>query len=81
MALTIFFGLMNVGAINAYVIYNANMKRLQKETVERRHFLKDLALGLVMPQIQKRSSITTLPRFIRSKMFQILGKEEITERS
>lgn len=79
--LTIFFGLMNVGAINAYVIYNANMKRLQKETVERRHFLKDLALGLVMPQIQKRSSITTLPRFIRSKMFQILGKEEITERS
>ncbi|KAH9632255.1 hypothetical protein HF086_002890 [Spodoptera exigua] len=63
--LTIFFGLMNVGAINAYVIYNANMKRLQKETVERRHFLKDLALGLVMPQIQKRSSITTLPRFIR----------------
>lgn len=64
--LTIFFGLMNVGAINAYVIYKANMRRLQKETDERRHFLKDLALSLVIPQIQKRSSITTLPRHIRS---------------
>lgn len=79
--LTIFFGLMNVGAINAYVIYNANMKRLQKETVERRQFLKDIALGLVLPQIQNRSSITTLPKLIRTKMSQILGKEEITDRS
>lgn len=76
--LTIFFGLMNVGAINAYVIYNANMTRLQKETIARRNFLKEIAISLVKPQIEKRSSITTLPRHIRNRMFQVLGREEST---
>lgn len=76
--LTLFFGLMNVGAINAYVIYNANMICLQTQTIVRRTFLKDLALSLIKPQIEKRSSITSLPRHIRNRMFQILGGEEGT---
>lgn len=74
--LTIFFGLLNVGGINAYVIYNANMTRLQQDTIERRNFLKELALSLVKPQIEKRTSITTLPKHIRNRMFQVLGREE-----
>lgn len=53
--LVLFYGLLKVSGINAYVIVKAKKKEHSGAVmVQRRIALKDLALSLVMPQIKKR---------------------------
>ncbi|CAH2099388.1 unnamed protein product [Euphydryas editha] len=66
--LVLFYGLLNVSGINAYVIVKANKEHSGAVMVQRRIALKDLALSLVMPQIKKRSSVPNLSSYIKTKI-------------
>lgn len=62
--LTIFFHVMNVGAVNAINIYRANKN---DENISRRTFLKELAYQLMEPAIRRRVAMDTLPKEIRRR--------------
>jgi hypothetical protein len=50
--LTLFFSLLNVGAISAYIIYKNN----NNSSIKRRNFLKEISKQLITPYINKSSS-------------------------
>ncbi|XP_046684739.1 uncharacterized protein LOC124370490 [Homalodisca vitripennis] len=66
---TVFGGLLNVGAINAQVIYKNNTNDLKK----RRIFLSDLAKVLIKPHMIRRGSIVTLPTDLQGKIRCLTG--------
>lgn len=55
--LVIFFQVMNIAALNSYIVY----KFYPKNEVSRREFLKMLALSLMKPHLQMRANIINLP--------------------
>lgn len=63
--LTIFFSLMNIGGINSYVIYKTNTQQTRHD-IQRRIFLKQLGIDLVMPHIMTRLSVPNLPPDLRT---------------
>jgi hypothetical protein len=77
--LVIFYGLLNVGGINSYVIVKSNREQSGAMVGERRNELKELAKGLVMPLIHRRMYITNLPQAIKMKIQLILGLGENSE--
>ncbi|XP_017781814.1 PREDICTED: uncharacterized protein LOC108566449 [Nicrophorus vespilloides] len=62
--MVIFYNMLDVAAINAYIIYKANES---KEMKNRRHFIKTLALELTREHKRNRSTIQCLPRDIRKR--------------
>lgn len=70
--LTIFFCILNIGGINSQIIYTANTEH----KVERRIFLKDLALQLMKPHAQTRLSVPNLPVNLRTSVQKLVGTEE-----
>ena len=77
--LVLFFGLLNIGGINAYVIVKANKENRNEIMAPRRDCLKELALALVTPQISNRSFVVNLPAYIKKKINFILGDDVQTE--
>lgn len=71
--LTIFNGLLNVGAINAQIIYKANTN----EVILRRKFLAELARALAKPFLIKRSSIPHLSISLKQKIINVLGEKPV----
>ncbi|GBP09473.1 Dynactin subunit 4 [Eumeta japonica] len=71
--LVIFYGLLNVGGINAYVIVKANKEYSGATIGPRTNELKELANGLMMPLIQRRMYIVNLPQVIKINIKLILG--------
>lgn len=61
--LVLFYALLNVAGINAYVIFKAN---LENRSVIRREFLKNLALQLMKPLLIERSMTASLPSDIKA---------------
>lgn len=70
--LVTFYGLLNIGAINAYVIVKSN-DNSTRDKKPRRDYIKDLALQLTMPQIRKRANLPSIPRYIKEKINFILS--------
>lgn len=66
---TVFGGLLNVGAINAQIIFKNNTNIL----VQRRVFLTELAKELIKPHLSRRGSILTLPSNLREKIGRLTG--------
>lgn len=61
-SLCLFYGMINAAVINAWIIFNSNQQRRQQPQMERRLFMKELALQLVAPWAEERISIPTLQR-------------------
>ncbi|KAJ4442885.1 hypothetical protein ANN_04478 [Periplaneta americana] len=76
--LTVFFGLLNITAINSLVIYKTNNATSQGPII-RRSFLKELALGLVKNHLAHRLTLKNLPLEIRSTIRRMNGVEELTQ--
>lgn len=77
--LVLFYGLLNVGGINAYVIVKANKVNSGAVMVQRSIALKELALALVMPQIKKRSTVANLPKIFKTKIDCMLNADSNDE--
>lgn len=76
--LTVFFGLLNITAINSLVIYKSNNSTSQGHVI-RRSFLKELALALVKDHLAHRLTLKYLPLELRSTIRRLAGVEEQTQ--
>ena len=75
--LAIFFNILDVGALAAYLIYYENNNTLKKKTNQRRIFLHQLSEELVKPLIENRSSNKQIMRHHSTKnaIEDVLGVE------
>lgn len=71
--LTLFFHILNVGGVNALVIYKTNSKQ---NFVIRSDFIKELAFAMVRPQMEHRVSLDVMPREIKTREKMCLKIEE-----
>ncbi len=78
-SLTVFFGIMNIGPINAQIIYHKNTNTV----MPRRQFLKCLAFELMKPQLLKRAECDRLSFELRKMAAKVAGipevRREVTE--
>ena len=68
--MVVFYTMLNVGAINAQIVYlenNSNSQELRK----RRYFIKNLAKELVAEHVKKRSQITYLPVELNKRALEL----------
>ncbi|CAH2088897.1 unnamed protein product [Euphydryas editha] len=73
--LCIFFGLLNIGGLNAYIIHNA---MVPSDDSPRRDFIKSLAICLIKPHLHERISIRNIPQHIKSRIRNIVPELEPT---
>uniref|UniRef100_A0A1B6MIG5 PiggyBac transposable element-derived protein domain-containing protein n=1 Tax=Graphocephala atropunctata TaxID=36148 RepID=A0A1B6MIG5_9HEMI len=69
---TVFNGLLNVGAVNASIIFKANTK----SDLPRRKFLMELGRHLIRDHLLRRNEIKTLSIPTKQKIKNCLGKHE-----
>jgi hypothetical protein len=60
------YGIINIVAVNAFVIYAHNMCKVQPEKIKRKDFLHRIAHDLVTPFVTQRCKLSTLPRSIKT---------------
>lgn len=70
--LTIFYGILNMSAINGYIIYKKN----NNSNMKRRTFLKNLGLDLVREHLHHRKDVAQLPRLTRKRIKDFLGEPD-----
>jgi len=65
--MAMFYGMINIAAVNALVIYANNMRKDQPEKkIKRKYFLLRIAHDLVTPFVTQRYKLSTLPRNIKT---------------
>ncbi|XP_035222513.1 uncharacterized protein LOC118195324 [Stegodyphus dumicola] len=74
--LTIFFGLMNIAGINAFIIHYFNH---EQSNMKRKDFLKELSLALVKEHAVIRSKITSLPIALKTGVKRLAGVDVTNE--
>ena len=67
----IFYHLLNIAAINGFIIYCKN----GNEPIKRRIFLKKLCYQLVQDHLKNRATIGTLPKQLRQKLVKVTNAE------
>lgn len=65
--MTLFFSLLNIGAINSQIVYRSNTQI----TLSRRNYLTKLAKMLAQPQLKRRSSIPNLSLPLKQKIRRV----------
>ena len=70
--MVIFFNMLNIAGINAQVIFSANNPDTD---IRRRFFLRKMANGLIAPHLQRRASMTNLPRALKFRLQEMVGAE------
>ncbi|KAM3956969.1 piggyBac transposable element-derived protein 4-like [Aphomia sociella] len=73
--LCIFFGLLNIGGLNTYIIQKANFP---SDNFTRRDFIKTLAISLIYPHLHDRISLTNIPQHIKNRIRNIIPEVEPT---
>lgn len=66
--MVIFYSLINVTGINSYIIFGLNNPNTK---TGRRNFLETLSYDLIMPHLEKRAFILSLPRTLRLRLLEI----------
>lgn len=69
--LVIFFALLNIGGINAYIVYKGN----KNESLKRNDFLKMLAKGLLEDFLRARVYQENIPSTIRMRLSELMQVE------
>lgn len=67
--LTIFFSLLNIGALNSYIILRLNTD----EDIARRLYLKELAFELCRPFVEYRLTVQQTPWYVKSRIKDIFS--------
>lgn len=76
--LCFFYNMLNIAAINSYVIYNHNVTALKKKPVSRVKYMLTLHEQLTLPWQETRRSIPTLPRDLKECISNVLGEKTST---
>lgn len=63
--MALFYGMINIACINAYIIYVHNIVRKGEKTLNRKKFMKNLYTALTSPFMRKRLDAPTLKRYLR----------------
>jgi len=71
-----FFGILDISAVNSYVLFKWNANRDSWSNDARSKYLKNLALSLVKPFMEERVMNQHLPRELRSTIRVVLGMPE-----
>lgn len=72
--LRFFYGMLDAGGINSYVILKANFRRSK---LKRNYFLRNLSLQLVQPYVKRRlDEVKNLPQSLKVIMLHVLGVDE-----
>lgn len=74
--LVIFFSIMDMAGINAFILYNSNANN---KKIKRRIFLKNLAISLMRPFLAERANVTSLPVDIRASLAKYKSNEEVAK--
>jgi hypothetical protein len=64
--MAMFYGMANIAAVNALVIYANNMGKDQPGKIKRKCFLLRIARDLVTRFVTQRYKLSTLPRYIKT---------------
>lgn len=75
----VFFNLINISGINAYVLYKNDKK--DEKSFSRYNFLQKLAFQLIEPLLAKRMQFKQISTEVRSKCAKLLGLHPPTEES
>lgn len=73
----IFYNILNLCIINAYVIYVSNMVRQRQKSLKRRAFVQKLADDLIEPWLRERYETVTLRKNIKANIKDILQIENV----
>lgn len=65
--MTMFFSLLNIGAINSQIVYRSNTQI----ALSRRNYLTKLAKMIAQPQLERRSSIQNLSLPLKQKFRRV----------
>ncbi|CAH1959283.1 unnamed protein product [Acanthoscelides obtectus] len=79
--LCIFYGMINIASINAFVNNDHNMHKASKKPYNRRQFMIGLSRELMTPWMKHRIQMPSLQRSIRSTIGSILKVEPVQERA
>lgn len=71
-----FFGILDISAVNAFVIWKWNKDEPSYSNIARTNFLKQLAFSLTEPMMKQRAQNQHLPKELRSTIQNVLGIEE-----
>lgn len=66
--MVIFYSILNVAAINSFVVYNSNTPN---NNCTRRKFLRNLAFDLIEPHLRVRAQKENLPRTLKNRLREI----------
>jgi len=65
--MAMFYGMINIAAVNALVIYANNMRKDQPDNkIKRKYFMLRITHDLVIPFVTQRFKLSTLPRNIKT---------------
>nr|CAH7764650.1 unnamed protein product [Callosobruchus chinensis] len=76
--LCFFYNMLNIAAVNSYVIYNHNLVAIKKKSASRIKYMVILHAQLVMPWQETRRSISALSRNLKECIFNIIGVKPLT---
>jgi hypothetical protein len=76
----VFYDLINIAAINSFVIYNSNRNKRGEKSVSRMTFMLNLKDELVIPWLQLRINKPTLHRPIRQDIWNIFNIDMVHEK-
>lgn len=71
--LCVFFGLLNIAGVNAFVIHKA---RSDSNDLVRKDFLKLLAVTMIQPYLHERVVIISIPQHIKNRIRAIIPQVE-----
>lgn len=71
--MALFYAMLNIAAINAYVIYKGNRNPV---IADRRKFIKTLALELTVDHIKNRSKVSCLPKELQKRTREMVSAIE-----
>ena len=60
-----FYGMMNAGVINSWIVYKENAMKTGDNQMKRRQYMQVLALALIKPWAEQRLPSSTLSRELR----------------
>lgn len=74
--LCLFYNLLNIIGINGMILLKGSNTREKEIIINRRLFLKELAMALVRPHMMSRLNTPTLPRHLRETICRVLKMNE-----
>ncbi|CAK1589288.1 unnamed protein product [Parnassius mnemosyne] len=81
--MAIFYGMLNIACINAYVVYTHNIATKGEKALNRKKFMENLSTALTSPFMRKRLDAPTLKRYLRdtitNNLLQMSAQEPTEE--